>query len=209
MLLPENDAHFMDATQGKDFYQRRQLLMAMAFCSDYRVAIDAGAHVGFMSRDMALLFDTVYAFEPDKNNFECLVKNTPSNVVCANNALGLEKGKGYLTTPWPENTGAWELTVGDGDVEIMSIDDLHLDEVDFIKIDTQGDDLDILHGAGNTLAHSKPVVLIEIPRKDISKEEATLIAIEAAKLHDYKLFFRFKHDGIFLHKTADAVMWAC
>jgi hypothetical protein len=122
----------------------------------------------------------------------------------------LKKGKGYLTTPWPENTGAWELTVGDGDVEIMSIDDLHLHDVDFIKIDTQGDDLDILHGARKTLAASNPVVLVEIPRKDISKEEATSIAIKAAEQHDYRLFFRFKHDGIFLHKTADTVMeWVC
>ncbi len=59
------------------------------------VAIDVGAHIGYYSRLLSPLVDTVYAFEPDPTNYAFLVKNVKhcANVIPVNMAISNTTGQ--------------------------------------------------------------------------------------------------------------------
>lgn len=104
-------------------------------------------------------------FEPDKRSYAALSKR---GLVVHNIALGhnKERKRFYLTNKaacssfyrpnraylqhFP-NLERWDI-VGETDVDLVPLDDLNL-EAHFIKLDTQGSELDILKGAVRTLTH--------------------------------------------------------
>lgn len=51
--------------------------------------------------------------------------------------------------------------------EIVALDNLELDAVDFIKLDVQGSELDALRGAAATLERDLPTLMIERPDQEI------------------------------------------
>ncbi len=157
IVLPVADAHF----RKRMTYQHPQLKAALAYVQNWRVAVDIGAHVGFFSRTLSKLFQRVYAFEPEPENFACLQQNVSENVRCTRVALGEEFGEAALTTPKLANSGAWETTEGTG-VTVVPLDGIWLNGCDFLKIDAQGDEFDILLGAEQTLKEHHPVIMVEI-----------------------------------------------
>ena len=67
------------------------------------VAVDVGANIGYYTillADKVGKTGKVYAFEPDKINFEILLKNIKANnlenVIAVNVAVGSKNGKDYL-----------------------------------------------------------------------------------------------------------------
>jgi hypothetical protein len=55
-----------------------------------------------------------------------------------------------------------ETVIGyDGDIDLVRIDDLELSALDFIKIDVEGFELQVLQGAERTLQCFRPIVLFE------------------------------------------------
>ena len=48
-----------------------------------------------------------------------------------------------------------------GDVEVVTLDSLGVGHVDFVKIDTEGHEDDVLAGATSTLA-MRPIVMVEV-----------------------------------------------
>jgi FkbM family methyltransferase len=51
--------------------------------------------------------------------------------------------------------------------DIVALDNLDLDPVDFIKLDVQGSELDALRGAAATLERDRPTLMIERPDQEI------------------------------------------
>ena len=47
-------------------------------------------------------------------------------------------------------------------LKVNTIDNLHLSKLDFIKIDVEGDELNVLIGANTTINKFKPTMYIEI-----------------------------------------------
>jgi FkbM family methyltransferase len=166
MYLPEVDEHFVRHARRGFYHQRKTLLLAWTYLDTWRGAIDIGAHVGFMSLDMAKFFETVYAFEPNPVNAECLRKNVDGHPVQIQEvALTDQHGKAGMRQPLASNTGAWELCDGD-EVETRRLDDYQLEDIDFIKIDVQGSEEAVLRGAVETIKKNKPVIMLEVPRAD-------------------------------------------
>jgi len=160
IYLPDTDTHFIQYAEI-DAYQAKTYKLSLCYVENYSRALDVGAHVGFFSRRMLLNFDHVESFEPNKDNLECLKLNAP-RANTHNVAIGDIEGDGSLDTPLLSNSGAWEVTRGDGDTEIKTIDSYCYDDVGLIKVDAQGMDYDVLIGAKDTIEQCKPVIIIEI-----------------------------------------------
>jgi FkbM family methyltransferase len=61
------------------------------------------------------------------------------------------------------------------DVAVVAIDDLGLDKVDFIKIDVEGAEIDVLEGGRKTLARDHPRIAIEVHSKALAGQVHQLL----------------------------------
>jgi FkbM family methyltransferase len=139
-----------------------------------RNAVDIGAHVGISVHQWAPLFEHVHAFEPMIDHFECLELNTSrfDNVTRHNCAMSNQSAmlKGAYRTM--KNSGSFQLVDDEFvavnhkkakiyDIPSQRLDDFELENVDLIKIDVEGWELDVLRGAKQTIQRCHPVMMIE------------------------------------------------
>jgi FkbM family methyltransferase len=148
----------------------------------YRVCADVGAHVGLTSLRYAKDFDIVHSFEPLV--FDCLTYNTRecSNVIPHEYALSDKEtmvtmyaatnntGRGLVFDPEHEyhrrrmkhyEKGYYLSHVKPSQHQAIPLDNLNLENVDFIKIDVEGYNRQVLSGMTNTLDNNDPVIQIE------------------------------------------------
>ena len=130
-------------------------------CRGRAVAVQAGGNVGVFPDRLAKSFDRVVTFEPDAANFACLRGNLGGNPRIAKHRafLGAKPGTAGLMQV-PHNAGAHYLS-GDGDIPVMTIDGLNLEQCDFICLDVEGGEAGALEGAAQTIAHYQPIVMFE------------------------------------------------
>lgn len=125
--------------------------------------IDVGAFIGDHTIAYARRANKVIAFEPNPNAYQCLdfnLKNYP-NVELRNQGLGEIPGKISLTDV-PTNVGMVYASKSNKGIDCITIDSLNLDRLDFIKIDAEGYEHNILKGAEETIKKYKPVMVLEI-----------------------------------------------
>lgn len=155
--------------EGKTFYEKEMLLSLAGFLKPGDLIVDAGANIGNHSIFFAKCAGCrVLAFEPVDATFNLLQKNVALNEVQhlvspIKSGLGRSSGKARIASFDPANIGGTSLALGpDGDIDIVSIDELNLDErVSLIKVDVEGMDLDVLQGATQTLLRDRPWVVCE------------------------------------------------
>lgn len=164
--FPDGDRHFTGKNRKGDAvhvdYQYDRLERAYHHITDYTVAVDAGAHVGLLTRKLAERFKTVYAFEPDPANFACLCENTRHlpNVLQVQAALGAEAGRVSLDRGDGTNSG--DVCVRGGDeVPVVPLDSYELPDLGLIKIDVQGYERQVLEGARQLIQAFAPVMIVE------------------------------------------------
>ncbi len=136
------------------------------------VIFDVGANIGNHSIYWARRSGgrTVHAFEPVDGTFKMLSRNIELNslesqIVTYNVALGAAEGSARISHYDKENIGATRLSISSTwDIKVAPLDGLanSLDRVDFIKIDTEGFELDVLKGSAQTIDRCKPVIFVEI-----------------------------------------------
>ena len=110
--------------------------------------LDVGAWVGTWTAKIDPFCGRVIAFEPDPIHYECLVKNCSEDVETHQLAIGNEEK--MISLSEDDFTQA-KRVVGDGTIPMVTIDSLNLDDVDLIKIDVEGYEMEVLKGATNTL----------------------------------------------------------
>lgn len=138
------------------------------------VVLDIGANVGSHAINFSKVADIVYAFEPQPRTYYnlCanLLLNLVFNVVPFNQALGSYCGETRVANldPTQPNT-PMGVQVGNGDqpVAMRTIDSLGISPIHFIKIDTEGHELEILRGAQETLRKENPILYVEIHEKHL------------------------------------------
>lgn len=168
--FPDADTHFqgMLAKSIKKghgaHYQKAVRDASLKYVKNYTRALDIGANVGLWSRDLSAVFQTVTAFEPVQDFRQCFVLNVPSsNVDLRPCALGAEDTMIDMIVT-PGNTGHSHVnttSLGQGQIHMWCLDSLEFDRVDYVKIDCEGYELNILRGAERTLKQHRPIVVVE------------------------------------------------
>lgn len=131
------------------------------------ICLDIGASYGLITLALAQLAPngSVWAFEPDLPSFKALGTTLDAanykNVAASPYVIGRNEDIGRFVTDDEWRSSCHFIPDKNGTVTAHSIDSLKLDRVDFIKIDAEGSELDILQGAQETLRRCKPIVVME------------------------------------------------
>ena len=171
---------------GRVAYQGRKQLAALELCklrpSILRAAVDVGAHCGLWAFNLEHAFTTVHAFEPMALHRECFKLNVPcldgtleqpafdepvGGVYLYPYALGEQQGMVRLESE--KGSSGNTRIVGDGDIELRTLDSFEFAGVDLIKIDCEGYELHVLRGAVDTIARCKPVIVVE-QKRDMAEQ---------------------------------------
>ncbi len=137
------------------------------------IVIDAGANMGVFSIFAAIKHPdvTIYAFEPTPTTFAALKENTKlyPNIKVFNCGLG-ETERDATVVVTPENHVSNYIGEGGIPVKIKTIDDLNT-RVDFLKMDTEGYEANILKGGAETIKKYQPVIVMSAYHKPEDKKE--------------------------------------
>lgn len=134
-----------------------------------RLAVDVGAHVGMISLALAERHERVLAFEPNPLALSRLLGAAPENVAVSSTAVSDRPGLRTLHVPvvfGREVASLGSLEAGDTSLrrlEVLGVrlDDLGLEDVDLLKIDVEGHEIEAVRGAAQLLATERPAVLVE------------------------------------------------
>lgn len=169
---PDHEIHMLEwmahprnkmRLNGRETYQGRKQVAVLAHCKNSGVAVDIGGHVGLWSYNLAHRFDHVHAFEPVATHRECFQRNVNlPNVTLHHCALGaIEQTVSIVTTQG--SSGDSQVRPGT-DIPMKRLDSFGLENVDLIKIDTEGFEENVCRGGVDTIVRCKPVIIVEQKR---------------------------------------------
>lgn len=154
-----------------------ELLHLPKVLSRCRVAIDIGANNGLYSYYLARHSDAIKAFEPQPLLCDMLRAWNHPKVETFN--VGLSDKSGTMTLHVPKDS------MGKGlaplasfrklpnsieyQVPVRRLDDYNFKDVDFIKIDVEGHETEVLRGALKTIHDNKPILLVEIEQRHLER----------------------------------------
>ena len=174
-----NNSNVIKALLNGKTWERKLVEVFKKFIKPHHVVLDVGAYIGTHSILFSTLAEKVYAFEPQKLVGECLKKtiseNDIQNISLYNIALHSKNGHQEFGTN------------NDGDASILQyrkkvfnenyfvrtklLDNFNFSQVDFIKIDAEGSEFDILEGAEQTINEFRPVIVIEVWNNKLKKKK--------------------------------------
>jgi FkbM family methyltransferase len=139
----------------------------------------------------------VIAFEPSPEAFKCLKHNLKDfpQVDLRKECLSDESGTVSLSHV-ETNAGMTYAQKKKGRTKAITLDSLELERVDFIKIDAEGFEHNILKGAEETIRKFKPVMVIEIVndyllKNHTSNNDVYIWLMEMG--YDYRNIYPGKH----------------
>lgn len=189
---------------GSDVYNE---LRSLTSWSPAGVLFDVGAHFGETALQLAAAFPDaeVYSFEPSRPAFERLVKRSQrlERVRCFNFGFGSSRRQAtlFLHRVSDQNTMREDLQNRSGyesrrhePVEVRTVDEFMQEQgiefVQYLKIDTEGYDIEVLKGASAALAAGR-IGLVEV-EAGFHQDGGKFIPLEEFSrhlgLHDFLLF---------------------
>ena len=180
-----------------DDYDLDHLTGALEHLTDFRVAIDGGAHRGIWTREMAKRFEAVIAFEPRRYFSEQIV-GAEEHIFVFPFALGANYGSCDIRDG-DKNTGQAHVTKG-LTYTMRPLDFYDFEHVDFLKLDLEGYELLALHGAAQTIETWHPAILVE--QNGLSERYGYTDDDLAQWLgqHGYELTAEFGVDKLYCHE---------
>lgn len=188
--------YFLYKSQEKDeiSFFRKKIKKGM-------VVVDVGANIGFYTKLFSKLVGTsgkVYAFEPDKKNFKHLKDacRNLKNVKLLNAAVGERNGTlrlyesnslnvDHVTYKTNEKRSSYP-------IKVLSLDKFFSNKkIDFVKIDTQGFEYNVLLGMDNLLKNNRNIMIfcefqkIYLKRAGVSPE----YVLKFLRHHRFKIKF--------------------
>lgn len=138
------------------------------------VAIDVGANEGMFTYRLSKRFKRVYAFEINEEISGPINLYHPGKITLYSCGLSSTARSAKLFIPvirgiplngWASlnrnNLPDAEQFI-EKEVQVRPLDDFNLAEVDFIKIDVEGHEIEVIEGALRTIETSRPVMLVEV-----------------------------------------------
>ena len=198
--VPETDKMCLPVTLRES---RHIETLIKPYLKNFRCCVQAGGNVGVWPVKYSEFFEKVYTFEPDKANYQALVKNTENikNIYSANAAISSKVGRTRVIHFRPENAGAHYIDPNamDGDVEMVTIDSLGLFNVDLVQLDIEGAEHDGLVGATNTIKEWSPVIVVELTGRGARFKHSNIDTIQLLlDTFNYRLVKATSKDWIFI-----------
>lgn len=176
------------------------LSVIRAFVSREAVVVDAGAHIGTYGIPVSRFVKKVVAFEPTPKTFDCLAKNVELNAIknieIHNQGLAAENGFASLE-PVPDGLATSQtLDVRkQGKVPVVTLDS-QVKAADFIKMDVEGMEPQVLKGADALIRRSKPVILFEVNLTFLRQQRMGMADMQRFfDSHGYALWYPFEYRG--------------
>ena len=164
---------------------------AKKFLKNDSIVFDIGANIGVFSVFAASLANSgkIYAFEPVKGTFSFLKENSKNytNIFCINSGLGKKEEKKKILNIEDGNASnvledspyfLKTIKKSNGNFEFVDITTLDLfvkkegiSRVDFIKIDTEGYESNVLEGAKDVIKKFHPVIVMSAYHNKNDKAE--------------------------------------
>ena len=157
------------------------------------IAIDGGAYDGATAIEFAKLGAKVYAFEMDATNYKnCAARINKFNGDITLENLGLSDKEGeesyFYNSAGSRKNPRGNLTAKFIDLDTYTAQN-NIPHVDYIKLDIEGAELDMLHGAAKTITAFKPKMAVSAYHK---LEDLWTLATYIKSLRaDYE--FEFRH----------------
>lgn len=184
-----NDAISQHIMSGRDWEKHFETIVTELMPKD-SISIDCGANFGYNSVMMGKTLERgkLICFEPQTKIVQQLAINLKLNgisnyeIYC--NCVGESSHKKMFLNPvdynasWV-NIGDTSVGVGGEECESISIDDLSLDNVGFMKLDVQGYEMYVLRGALNTIAKCNPIIFVELEQHQLVKFGFTVADVVA------------------------------
>ena len=154
------------------------------------IAIDGGAYDGATSRDFTMQGAKVYAFEMDAANYQnCLPPAEKYGFTIENLGLSVQEGEEFYAQGGAGSGKGRGNLIGhfiDLDTYVLR---KNLPRVDYIKLDIEGAELDMLHGAAKTISRWKPKMAVSAYHRP--EDLWTLASYIKSIRPDYE--FKFRH----------------
>lgn len=182
------------------FSQCADIEVIMAHVRRRQVCVQAGGACGVWPLRFSQLFEQVITFEPLKENYHCLLRNTreADNITAINAPVGNDVKKYSIHNDIHElkNFGAGYIVPDEKGTQAQLIDNLKLEACDLIQLDIEGWELNALKGAGLTIAEFKPVIVLEEKRLNHVRRPMDEARRFLEDTFGYKLVQRINRDVI-------------
>ena len=190
-------------------YEKENFEFIRRSIKEGHVVLDIGAHIGLTAAifgNMVKEHGRVFSFEPTASSFATLKETIRIN--------GLQNIVTPVNMPVTEKSGKVNFFVSDSDTDVAnslveyeehkilhaiqldatSIDDFvsaqNLTRVDFVKIDAEGAELNVLKGGAKTFATFKPLIILALHPEAINAIGHSLLSIyEVVKTMGFKIYF--------------------
>jgi len=161
-----------------DYYEKNGLFESnlIEWCKQFgdisKIFLDIGSHTGTYGISLAPYFNHIYCFEPQKMTYYAccgsVALSKKDNMTCLNIGLGSQGQSGNMMLNINSIDGGGSSlhkinnVLRTEEVKIKTLDSLNIENVGFIKMDVENNELDVLKGATNTLlVNNYPKILFE------------------------------------------------
>lgn len=154
-------------------WAQNELSVLCAFLKPSDTVLDIGACFGTHSRAFSATVGPkgrVLSFEGNPETFTVLEKNIAlapiANIEARLGAVGSSREGTVNVVSNTENLGASWMSEsriqGSSPIQTMTVDDLNLRDVAFLKLDVEGSEPDVILGARRTIEQARPAVFCEV-----------------------------------------------
>jgi FkbM family methyltransferase len=151
-----------------------EIFLLKRLLSPQQTFVDVGAHLGYFSLVAAKYARQALAFEPSRQTFSYLQRNLQLNpalqdkIVAKRLALSNQPGELtlYRSQSHPGTAALQPTSADDVVTELVPVDTLDRvlsgEDVDFLKVDVEGGEFNVLTGASDIIRTQQPIVVCEL-----------------------------------------------
>ena len=164
LWVPSTDAQIEQwRVNGHPHMQDTCLQKLLEWCKiqnkKFNLIVDIGAWCGTWTLSMQQYAKNIYCYEPNKLHFECLSRNVSkhNHIRLYNQALGNHNG--FVKLKEENATQNTRVLLEKGEIKINKLDSLGVKGIDFLKIDVEGLEMEVLKGAEETLKNVEYIMI--------------------------------------------------
>ena len=153
------------------YWENCLIKYAEKYLTDNSVILDIGANIGTWSIPLATKNRKIYSFEPLDSSFYALCGNifinSKEKIIHPYHTALIDdpNKKTKLFLPESINMGGCKLIDSEFDCteryNLRTIDSFKFEKINFIKLDVEGQELNVLKGGAETISKHRPVIFFE------------------------------------------------